>query len=378
MTPSVAREMRALFVNENIGGHATMHLGIRHALAEHPEVEAEFLDAPDAGLLARVVRAPIPGLARLDLDLGPLRAQLARATWIRRALQRRRDPYDVLHVYSQNAALMSVDRLRTSAAVVSTDATGTLGASLMPNRAPSVGTARRAAVAQRLERRVFEASTIVVAQSDWTARSLRDDYGIEDDRLRVIPFGIIVPDVVRREPATTSGLPEITWVGTTMQRKGGRRLLELFRTRLRDRAVLNLVTRDDVDDEPGVQIHRDVYPNDGKLDAILARTAVFAFPSEMDTFGYAALEAMARRVPVVGLRLHALPEIIDDGVTGVLVDPADDDALAAAILGLLDDPDARDRMGEAARARVLERFDARATTAQLIDVLHEARERAGR
>lgn len=363
---------RVLFVNENVSGHATMHLGIRHALADRPDIDADFLDVPAPGLLRRLVRAPIPGLSRLDADLAPLRGQLAVATWVAAQLRRRTSPFDTLHVYSQAAGLLAVDQLREHASVVSTDATGLQYASLHPRREPTVGTAARARITARLEARVFAAATIVVAQSEWAASSLRGEYGIPDDRLRVIPFGIVMSDTVERhEPA---GLPEVTWVGATMRRKGGTRLLRVFREHLRGRCVLNLVTRDSVEAEPGVRIFPDVRPGDGQLAEILARSTVFAFPSEMDTFGYAALEAMAAGVPVVATRLHAMPELVLDGETGILIDP-DDDQLATALIRVLDDVELGKRLGRAARARAREHFDARVTTAALLDVLTDARQR---
>jgi glycosyltransferase involved in cell wall biosynthesis len=97
-----------------------------------------------------------------------------------------------------------------------------------------------------------------------------------------------------------------------------------------------------------------------------------AFPSEVDTFGYAAIEAMACGVPVVTTRTAGLPEVVVDEVTGLLVDSRDDVALRHALERILGDPALRIRMAAAARARVLERFDARSTTAALVSVLHEA------
>jgi len=367
---------RALLINENVGGHATMHLGVRAALAELPEIDAELLDVPAPGLIRRVARLPVPGLARLDLDLQPLRSELAKSTWVRRHLERRRGSFDVLHIYSQNAALLSAAELRRVPSVVSTDGTGMQCAFMLPYRDATRFTPSRARLTRRLEHRVFDAANFVVAQSEWCATSLRDDYGVSADRLRVIPFGVVVPDAVAGHDAT--GLPEITWVGATMGRKGGWRLLNLFRRSFRDRCRLNLVTREDVPEEPGVRVFRDVEPNDGKLAQILTRSAAFMFTSTTDTFGYAPLEAMAVGVPVIGFRCHAVPELVEDGVTGMVVDPEPGDApLAAALERLLDDVGLRARMGAAARARVLERFDARVTTGQLLDVLAEARERHG-
>jgi glycosyltransferase involved in cell wall biosynthesis len=359
------------FVNENLGGHATMHLGLRTVLLERPDVVAEFLDAPPPGLLARILRLPVPVLGRLDADLQPLRGQLAHALRIRRVVRPKLRPGDALHVYSQNAGLLLTKEIGRRPSVVSTDASGIQGAFLMPYRDPGHFTMARAKLSRRFEQRVFRAATLVVAQSQWAAASLRSDYGIEDDRLRVIPFGVVVPDVAAAHDEAT---PEITWVGTTLRRKGGERLIRIFREHLRGRCTLNLVTKDRVDDEPGIRVFRDIEPGDGLLTEILRRTAVFAFPSEMDTFGYAPLEAMALGVPVVGFRLHALPELVDDGVTGLLVEP-DDEQLLDALVRLVDDHGLRVRMGAAARARVVEHFEAGVTTSALLSVIDEARAR---
>lgn len=73
----------------------------------------------------------------------------------------------------------------------------------------------------------------------------------------------------------------------------------------------------------------------------------------------AALEAMATGRPVVAVRMGALPEIVEHGVTGLLVEPDDAGALADAVVRLLTDREERERMGKAARRAVLERFTER-------------------
>src|SRR4029078_8659026 len=110
-------------VNENIGGHATMHLHLFRALAEHPEVSAERLDVPSAGLVRRAFAAQIPGLDRLDLDLSSLRFQLAQSAHARAMIRRRlaQRPFSALHAYSQHAVLLSAQELRRFPSVVSTD-----------------------------------------------------------------------------------------------------------------------------------------------------------------------------------------------------------------------------------------------------------------
>jgi glycosyltransferase involved in cell wall biosynthesis len=78
--------------------------------------------------------------------------------------------------------------------------------------------------------------------------------------------------------------------------------------------------------------------------------------AELEPFGLVVAEALARAVPVIAPRTGGPAEIVRDAVDGLLVDPDDPRALAAAIVALLDDPERRRRMGEAGRAHVTERF----------------------
>ncbi|HEX2042545.1 MAG TPA: glycosyltransferase family 4 protein [Acidimicrobiales bacterium] len=362
--------MKVLFVNENLGGHGALHLHLRRALlAEHPDVAAHFVDVPPPGLARRVASLPIPGLARFDADLQPLRAQVALSATVARTLARVARDYDVVHVYSQNAGLLSGGILRSVPAVVSTDTTNLINAYQLPYRAPGPGTAPSLRPAMFLERRVFDAATLVVAQSEWAAREL-ERYGVPRHRMRVIPFGITVDPIATARPGP--GPPRVTFVGTTMDRKGGWTLLRAYRESLAGRCRLTLVTRDRVPSTPGVEVVNDAFPGDGRVAGLLAETSVFALPTEIDKSPYSVLEAMAAGVPVVSTTVGAIPEIVGDQLAGILVPPGDHRAVAKAIASLLDDPDRRSRMGAAARARALERFDARRTTADLVRVLEEA------
>src|SRR5207302_443360 len=179
-------------------------------------------------------------LAGQDLDLQPLRAQLLQSLWVRRLLARRAASYDVVHVYTQSTALLSASQLAARPTVVSTDGTGTQNAYHVPYRRPTRHTASQVRVARRFEDRVYAGATLVVAQSEWAANSLRTVYGVEPDRVRVIPFGVPIPaPIARVEP---EGLPQVTFVGKSLARKGGHRLLRAFRQYLRGRCELNLVT----------------------------------------------------------------------------------------------------------------------------------------
>lgn len=87
----------------------------------------------------------------------------------------------------------------------------------------------------------------------------------------------------------------------------------------------------------------------------LRHADLFLLPSESESFGVAALEAMSCGVPVVAYRVGGLPEVVDPG-SGRLVEPFDVDALADAALSIASDGELRDRLGRAARVRAETRF----------------------
>jgi N-acetyl-alpha-D-glucosaminyl L-malate synthase BshA len=89
---------------------------------------------------------------------------------------------------------------------------------------------------------------------------------------------------------------------------------------------------------------------------LLSASDVFLLPSAQESFGLAALEAMACEVPVVASRVGGLPEVIDHGVTGFLHDPADLDGMAASVVALLTDPALHAHVAEASCTRVREFF----------------------
>jgi len=85
---------------------------------------------------------------------------------------------------------------------------------------------------------------------------------------------------------------------------------------------------------------------------LLSSADVFLLPSAQESFGLAALEAMACEVPVVASNVGGLPEVIEHGVTGFL-HPLDDlDGMAASAVALLQDPALHQRVGQAAVTRV--------------------------
>ncbi|MBI3735223.1 N-acetyl-alpha-D-glucosaminyl L-malate synthase BshA [Candidatus Sumerlaeota bacterium] len=83
---------------------------------------------------------------------------------------------------------------------------------------------------------------------------------------------------------------------------------------------------------------------------------LFLFPSDGESFGLAAAEALASEVPVIGARAGGLPEVVADGETGLLFPVGDYQAMAEAAISLIRDPRRRRAMGKAGRKRMIENF----------------------
>lgn len=109
---------------------------------------------------------------------------------------------------------------------------------------------------------------------------------------------------------------------------------------------------------------------------LVAASDVFVMSSLWEGLGLVFLEAMAARVPVLATRVSAVPEVVVDGETGVLVPPAEDAPLAAAMLRLAADPALRARLGAAGEQRVLEHFGLDRMVEQTLSIYREVLEGA--
>lgn len=108
------------------------------------------------------------------------------------------------------------------------------------------------------------------------------------------------------------------------------------------------------------------------LEAVLGACSLFLLPSETESFGMAALEAMASEVPVIATRVGGLPEVVPDGEAGYLVDVGDVSAMADRAIALLRDPERRKEMGRVARAIAIERFSTERVIPRYLDLYERA------
>jgi glycosyltransferase involved in cell wall biosynthesis len=212
---------------------------------------------------------------------------------------------------------------------------------------------------------------------------------VPEARTHVVPNGI--PDPFPEGPPSRpgDGLPRITYLGTLIRTKGFPELLRVA-GRLRDAGVearfvfagawnseserseaMELVARHRLED---VVEWAGVVAGDAKR-RVLEQADVFVLPTRYPPEGqpFAILEAMAAGLPVVSTARGAIADMVEDGVTGVLVSEGDEVALQEALRLLVESSAERSRLGAAARARYEERFTEEATTRRLVEVLDRAR-----
>ncbi len=116
----------------------------------------------------------------------------------------------------------------------------------------------------------------------------------------------------------------------------------------------------------------------GRVDnvaAFLQASDIFAFPTLDEALGMAAVEAQACGLPAVASRTGGVPDIIEDGVTGILVAPGDPDALARGLRALVENAELRGRYAEAARRRTQERFAIDTTISRYADLFRRLSQR---
>ena len=92
------------------------------------------------------------------------------------------------------------------------------------------------------------------------------------------------------------------------------------------------------------------------IQAFISKCAVGVFPSRIESFGLSMAEAMAAGLPIIATRVGALPEFIEDGVTGTLVPPGNIPALYRAILEKLENPNHAQILADSGRETMRQRF----------------------
>lgn len=113
------------------------------------------------------------------------------------------------------------------------------------------------------------------------------------------------------------------------------------------------------------------------MDRLLSISDVLLLPSELESFGLVALEAMASEVPVIATRVGGLAEVVEDSVDGFLFDIGDVESMVSAAISVLSDVDLRTRLGSAGRAHAKRDFSHEGVVNQYLELYRKTIDQAG-
>jgi glycosyltransferase involved in cell wall biosynthesis len=218
-----------------------------------------------------------------------------------------------------------------------------------------------------LKRTLQNADGLTAISDDCRVHAL--NAGALDDRMRIIMNGA---DLRRFSPGAPSkqefGRQMVFACRQLIPRKGIRFLVQALAMLKPDYPELNVVVAGDgIEREELIKLSRDLDVQD-RLHLIgwvpnatlpdYFRSSIFSvIPSIEEGFGIPAAEAMGCEIPVIASDAGGLPEVVEDGVTGLVVQKADAEALARAMRRLLDDEPLRKEYGRAGRQKALAQFD---------------------
>jgi glycosyltransferase involved in cell wall biosynthesis len=294
----------------------------------------------------------------------------------RRAIARTRKQtrLDALFIHTQVASLLAGQAMRAIPTIISLDAT--------PINYDTVGEYYGHKSGGSLESLKFRANVHAFTQAaglvtwcQWAKDSLVSDYGVSSKKITVIPPGVDLslwpkrPDQQARDPSRPL---KLLFVGGDFKRKGGEVLVECFQRHFQERCELHLVTQTAVPPGPNLFVYNGVKPKSETLTRLFAEADLFVFPTLADCAPVAVTEALAASLPVISTRVGAIPESVQDGKTGLLVDAGNGEQLRQALEWMLGHPEQRLEMGRLGRRLIEADYDAEKNCRRLLEILKAA------
>ena len=283
-------------------------------------------------------------LARAGFNLRHLRKLNAA---LEHDLETRRGSYDFIVQLQTLCAPTAPD----AEFVVYTDNTMALTQRLCPAYAPL--SSRDARRWQDFERSVFHRAMTVFTFSEFARQSVIQDYGRGPSDVVAVGAGANL--LLASAPDRSQGRPSALFVGVQFARKGGPTLLQAWpavRARVPDAELVIAGPREDPVGRKLDGVRWVGRVDRGEVARLYANASVFVMPSRFEPWGFVFAEAMGAGLPCIGASCCAMPEIIEDGVSGRLVTPGDPESLAEALVELLGDPARAAAMGAAGHRRV--------------------------
>lgn len=221
------------------------------------------------------------------------------------------------------------------------------------------------------ERKLYERSAGIFTMSNHVRNSLIQQYNIGPEKVKCVFAGANISQPDKTYPLSRYQSKKILFVGVDWERKGGPELLEAFKLLLKKHpdAQLDIVGCRPSIDLSNVRIWGKLPLEDVKR--FYESGTVFCMPSKREPFGIVYLEAMAFKLPIVALHIGALPDFVDEGETGFLLEYKDIEGLSARMTFLLENPLVCQQMGEKAYQKFVGQYNWQQSVQSIKDYMIE-------
>lgn len=242
---------------------------------------------------------------------------------------------------------------------------------------------------------LYQRMSTLITLTNLQKENLLKHLPVKESQLVIIPNAvdteIVHPnkksDTIRKEFSMSSNDILIGLVGRLDKAKGQHLLLEAAKN-LKQSGIENfkiILIGEETRHEPGtLQKLKDYVETQGlkdqviftgfrsDIDRIAASLDVMVMASDGETFGRVVIEGMAAGVPVIATDAGGVPDIIDDGITGLLFPPKDAEKLSKALMKMINDVSLRNQIGLNGRAKAQKVYDSKVVNKQLQDVFRKA------
>jgi glycosyltransferase involved in cell wall biosynthesis len=324
-------------------------LGHRVTVAGHYPLEQKEIE-DDNGV--QVIRLPIPKIPKGGFFLNSYH--------LRRLLCQIQKDHEIDIIEGPNLSLAYLSRSFPVAKILRIHTT--------------ISTTKKPRIARDwLIRRAFNVADYVCAVSQFCAQSNRVNLGLNARKIKIL-FNPVDTSIFKPRSFELERDGAILFVGTVCENKGVRQLIQAMPEIINSfpSAQLWIVGRDWPDPTTGRPfaeiLRKEMLPEAGRyiqfkgpvdhseVPDLISRAQICVFPSHLENMPVVWLEAMAMGKAIVASKTGPGPEVLEDGLSGILCDPFDPSSIAAGVLKLLKFRDLRLRLGKQARKRAVGNF----------------------
>ena len=201
-------------------------------------------------------------------------------------------------------------------------------------------------------RRLVNHGCYFLCMSEWYRDALREEWGISEDRLVLLPFYVDTDKWKPLDPKPVKARSQVVFIGGELHRKGGHIVYELAQLEKFKNVDFHVVSPNAEEGPENLRVHRFLRPDSDELIRLTAECDIFVLPTRADASPNAPLEAAACGIPAIITRRGGIAEIVIDGLTGSVLREPTLDSFAEELSIYLSNPELVAQRGRNARQHV--------------------------